>query len=159
VINLGDDDDPNDVEAMLKYFYHGSYTTPLITAPGQDNLGKHLAMYLLADMYDAPALRKEASTLLIACLKVLIDGEGRPGRTIDYSAISSIKQILGPGAGNFADKTLQEEVFQLVIANINRMYKNQLFRQLLSSGKMFDEDFGLKFACRTGELLGRFYPW
>jgi hypothetical protein len=53
---------------------------------------------------------------------------------------------------------LQEEVFQLVIANINRMYKVQLFRQLLSSGKMFDEDFGLKFACRTGEMLGRFYP-
>ncbi|THW99596.1 hypothetical protein D6D13_10041 [Aureobasidium pullulans] len=154
VINLGDDDDPNDVEATLKYFYHGSYTTPLITSPGQDNLGKHLAMYLLADMYYAPALRKEATTLLIACLKTSIVG---PGKAIEDPAITSIKQILGPGAGDFADKTLQEEVYQLIIANIARLYKNQLFEQLLISGKMFNQNFGMKFAYKTGEILGRFY--
>lgn len=153
VIDLGDDDDPVAVTAMLKFFYDGTYRVD-----GSDGKAseQHLIMYRLADLYDAHELRKAASRYLIGHFRAFSpswNDHARP--SIADHVVQSVQQILGPSADTFADNSIQEDVFKFTLHDAHSFYKNELFQELLSNGSMFSEAYSRRFAQKTGELITR----
>ncbi|KAG9559437.1 hypothetical protein KCU71_g7752, partial [Aureobasidium melanogenum] len=153
VIDIGDDDDPAAVTAMLRFFYDGTYRLDGLDGNSAD---QHLTMYRLGDLYDAPDLRKRASCQFINHLR-----EGR------YSAsepdqyrfpdhiVRSIQQVIGPSADTFADNSIQGDVFKFIMEQASSLYKSELFHELLGDGTMFSESFSRRFLQKTGELIAR----
>ncbi|KAI4731273.1 hypothetical protein E4T49_00900 [Aureobasidium sp. EXF-10728] len=153
VIDLGNDDDPALVSAMLQFFYHGYYD---LYGSGPASESQHLTMYRLADFYDASALRKEASRRLIHYLKECLESwDNLPKYWPPEHVIRSIQQILGPGADEFADNSIQEDIFRFTTNNAGHLYKSVLFQELLVDGSLLNESFGRRFAQKTGELITR----
>ncbi|KAH0362072.1 hypothetical protein KCU65_g8264, partial [Aureobasidium melanogenum] len=153
VLDIGNDDDPAAVTAMLRYFYDETYCLDGVDGKPAD---QHLTMYRLGDLYDASDLRKRASYQLINHLR-----EGRYSlndpaqyRLSDHSVLS-IQQIIGPSADAFADNSIQEDVFKFTIEQASALYKNELFQELFGDGTMFSESFSRRFLQKTGELMGR----
>ncbi|KAG9557850.1 hypothetical protein KCU71_g6910, partial [Aureobasidium melanogenum] len=154
-IDIGDDDDPAAVTAMLRFFYDAIYCVDGLDGKSTD---QHLIMYRLADLYDAPELRREASRRLIERFSTSLRGwyvsdQDQPV-TVNH-IVRSISQILGPSADTFADNDIQGLVFNFVIQNASSLYKNELFQELLGDGTLFDEAFGRRFAQKTSELITR----
>ncbi|KAK6003108.1 hypothetical protein QM012_000953 [Aureobasidium pullulans] len=152
VIDLGSDDDPAAVTAMLRFFYDGTYRLDGLDGNPTD---QHLTMYRLADFYDAPDLRKEASYQLVSKLKAPSSWVDPGQYNLSNQTIRSIQQILGPSAGAFADNTIQEDAFEFAIEKAGTLYKNVLFKKLLGDGDMFNEEFARRFAQEIGELICR----
>lgn len=153
VIDIGNDDDPTAVTAMLRFFYDGSY---LLDKSGDNTADQHLTMYRLADLYDASDLRKAASRHLIGHFREDRYNWGSPDpyRMADQ-IIRTIQQIIGPNADTFADNSIQEDVFKFIFEEASSLYKNELFQELLSDGSMFGESFTRRFLLKTGELITR----
>ncbi|KAG9589142.1 hypothetical protein KCU77_g8751, partial [Aureobasidium melanogenum] len=101
---------------MLRYFYDGDYDK--VAAPGDNPADHHLAMYRLADLYDAPDLRGDACAKLLGCLRpvhkdndeiIWASWGSTPSEFhMTDQTILSIQQILGPDADSFADNSIQE---------------------------------------------------
>lgn len=153
VIDIGNDDDPAAVTAMLRFFYDGTYR---LDGLDSNSIDKHLTMYRLADLYDSRDLRKEASRQLIDQF-----GQGRYGCSdpdqycLADHIVQSIQQIIGPSADMFADNSIQEDVFKFIVEHANSLYKNKLFQELFGEGTMFSESFSRRFLQKTGELSTR----
>lgn len=114
MIDLGNNDDPVAVTQMLKFFYDGTYhlTEPLndlCLKHLKDSCLKYLAMYRLADFYDAPALREDASSRLILCLNHMPCGV----KGDDHVRI--IQKILGPDTEPFADNDIKRIVWNHIL--------------------------------------------
>ncbi|KAI4752799.1 hypothetical protein E4T51_14051 [Aureobasidium sp. EXF-12344] len=153
VIDIGDDDDPIAVTAMLRFFYEGNYC--LDDFDGK-SANQHLTMYRLVDLYDAPDLRKAASRHLINSFRAFSPGwNDSDQHLIADRVVQLVQQILGPSADTFADNSIQQDVFKFILQGANSFYNNELFQELLSNGSMFSEAFGRRFAQKTGELITR----
>jgi hypothetical protein len=148
VIDLGNEDDPDALVAMLKFCYEGIYSRYSYDISSADH---HLVMYLLDDLYDISGLRKEASRRFIAALCPV--DSGHDSLWITDETIRSIQQILGPDADSFADNSIQQDVYKHVIRFIKLFYKSTYFRGLLADGSMFDESFVSKFNDKIGEIV------
>jgi hypothetical protein len=148
VIDLGNDDDPAALVAMLKFCYEGAYSC---YSPHKSPADHHLAMYRLADLYDMSDLRKEASRRLIASLGPVESAYDT--LWIQDDSIGMIQQILGPEADSFADNSIQKDVYKHITVNIKTVYKNALFRNLLADESMFNETFSQKFTDKIGEII------
>jgi hypothetical protein len=144
MIDLGKHDDPAAVIAMIGYCYHGTY-------PERGDLPAehHLTMYRLADFYDIPDLRTKTSWQVLASLSPA----NNPDVLMTSEAIRSIRKIVGPDVECFADNSIQEEVFKLVVSNIKHLYKNNLFKTLLAEGIMFDKRFAKDFVDKVDQLI------
>lgn len=153
VIDLGKDDDPAAVIAMLRYFYDDKYYY-IPPARLDSSLHQHMIMYRLADKYDVAKLRKEAAKGFLESLRACFVGTEEELEKVELSrAVRMTQKILGPDAGAFADKSIQEDVFAVIIQQTTILYKHELFQKPLVTGKMFDEVFGQGFTQKTGELL------
>lgn len=152
MIDLGNNDDPVAVTQMLKFFYDGTYhlTEPLndlCLKHLKDSCLKYLAMYRLADFYDARALREDASSRLILCLNHMPCGV----KGDDHVRI--IQKILGPDTKPFADNDIKRIVWNHIFDNTSVLYHNELFQIFLADGVMFEERIACVFVHATGEVM------
>ncbi|KAG9660094.1 hypothetical protein KCU95_g7946, partial [Aureobasidium melanogenum] len=153
MIDIGDDDDPAAVTAMLRFFYDGTYRLDGLDGNPAD---QHLTMYRLGDLYDAPDLRKIASCQFINHLREDHYGSSDPNQYhFPDHIVRSIQQIIGPRADTFADNSIQGDVFKFIIEQASSLYKSELFQELLGEGDMFSESFSRRFLQKTGELITR----
>lgn len=153
VINLGDDDDPDAIFAMLKHFYNMNYANQSIGPSGEaGELQFRLKVYQTADFYDAPDLRAQAATRFYSCMSNSI---ARPARSDDIPeyVVLMIQEVLGPNAPVFPDDRLQDDIFHIVKTNTTKLHQNKLFLKLLAKGEMFNDQYGEMFAQQVGELL------
>ncbi|KAH0277523.1 hypothetical protein KCU91_g3115, partial [Aureobasidium melanogenum] len=153
MIDIGGDDDPAAVTAMLRYFYDETYRLDGLDG---DSADKHLTMYRLGDLYDAPDLRKRAACHFINSLR-----EDRYGTSASDQyqfpdhIVRSVQQVIGPSADTFADNSIQGDVFKFIIEVASSLYKSELFQELLADGTMFGESLSRRFLQKTGELITR----
>jgi hypothetical protein len=148
VIDLGNDDSPAALAAMLKFCCDGAYhCCPSDKVPADH----HMATYRLADLYDIVDLRREASDRLITSLEATRTSDGNIEMTDE--TVTSIQQILGTDADSFADKNIQEDVFEHVVRRSRLFYQNSSFQALLADGCMFTEHFGYRFAGRVAQIM------
>ncbi|KAH0009359.1 hypothetical protein KCU78_g10765, partial [Aureobasidium melanogenum] len=128
MIDIGDDDDPAAVTAMLKFFYDGTYRLDGLDGNPAD---QHLTIDSSPN-WNNPDLSS----------------------VIDH-VVRAMQKILGPSADTFADNSIQQDAFKFICREASYFYKNELFQELLSNGSMFSKAFGCRFAQKTGELITR----
>ncbi|KEQ74592.1 hypothetical protein M436DRAFT_44458, partial [Aureobasidium namibiae CBS 147.97] len=149
-IDLGNDDEPAALVAMLKFCYDGVYCIRPCS-PDTDIADQHLAMYRLADLYDMPDLRGYACSELLDSLSPF--GESWQEIEVTNRIVLVVQKILGPEVDSFADKNIQKIVYMHVIRHVKLFYKNTLFRSLLTDGFMFNELYAQKFTDVIGGML------
>jgi hypothetical protein len=149
VVTLNLDHGHRAVLEMLRFFYGFRYDmNPLCDDQG---IHLHLAVYRLADHYDAPALRQEARRYFTADLRMAI----HLPRAYDIPeyAIRIIQQLLGPDCDIFGDPRIQHETCKAVQGAVEILFQNELFNQLARSGDLFNAAFGAKIMARIGTRL------
>lgn len=142
MIDLGHDDDPAALVAMLKFCYLNYYCTSPCS-PDSDTADQHLAMYRLGDLYDMPDLREYACSEILDRLSPYEESWHKI--EVTDGIVLVVQKILGPDVDSFADNSIQKRVYMHVTQHVKLFYKNALFRALLANGSMFNEAFLQKF--------------
>ena len=112
-IDLGDDDDPDQVDTMLRIMYDDDTVCGLNLDFNDLNFTKQiLDHYVLGDKYDVPVLRRRAKDLFIREIQgdVVVQSHFACW-TSDWfdNAAKGIAMVLGPSAITFADRMIQED--------------------------------------------------
>jgi hypothetical protein len=143
-IDLGDDDDPDKVEIMIRVMYDDDDVYALNRDFYDPNITKTLLdYYILGDKYDVPVLRHQAKDLFISDLgSVYLQlPEGTRGSDFFDGIAKSIAKVLGPSAGTFGDKSIQDETLEWCAKHLDGLLWHRIFRKLLSKGQMFSTEF------------------
>ncbi|KAG9595701.1 hypothetical protein KCU77_g5493, partial [Aureobasidium melanogenum] len=145
VIDLGDDDDPDLVEVMLRIIYDDEDVSIVDIAIRHPDLFKtFLNFYLLGDKYDVPVLRHLAKDHFMTNIKSIVCLRGEKHSCFDdmfEQAANSIARILGPSAITVADKSIQEEVLEWCADSLDDLLWYRPLRKLLGKGQMFSTEF------------------
>jgi hypothetical protein len=143
-IDLGDDDDPDKVEIMLRVMYDDDGVYALNRNFNDPNLTKTLLdYYLLGDKYDVPVIRQQAKEFFISELGSVYLQLPEGHRDCDFfdDIAKCIAMVLGPSACTFGDKSIQEETLQWCAESLNGLLWHRIFRKMLSKGHMFSAEF------------------
>ncbi|CAD0014870.1 unnamed protein product [Aureobasidium pullulans] len=147
ILDLGEEDDPDAVCAMIKDLYGDNYfeQVPVDHAEQFDN---YLTVYTIGDKYDSATLRQQALNKLLRSIESELSY-----RDIPVPVIHFIQKILGPSAIVFGDKAIQTGVCQLVSKYVYNLWNNKTFAALLIKGDMLDEKYGERFRAATLESM------
>lgn len=148
-IELGDDDDPALVEAMLRIIYDDEDGCIMrVTIGYSDFLEALLDLYVLGDKYDVPVLRHQAKDQIMSNIRSIVnvprDLRGEKQSWVDEmieQAAKCIMKVLGPSCITFADKSIQEETLEWCAETLNDLLWHRTFRKLLGKGRLFSADF------------------
>ncbi|KAG9562744.1 hypothetical protein KCU71_g7202, partial [Aureobasidium melanogenum] len=145
VIDLGDDDDPDLVEVMLRIIYDDEDVSIVNVAMRHPDLFKaFLDFYVLGDRYDVPVLRHLAKEHYVTNIKSIVCMRGEKLSGFDEffeQAASSIARILGPSAITVADRPTQEEILEWCAESLDDLLWFRPFRKLLGKGQMLSTEF------------------
>ncbi|KAG9652276.1 hypothetical protein KCU95_g5253, partial [Aureobasidium melanogenum] len=120
VIELGDDEDPEAIKAMIRHIYDLPYDQMLegSTVDGVTNYNTnqdllfHIDVFTAADKYDVASLRP----LVVKKFKDLME----IWRSSPKFA-TSIQKLMGPSAGHLADDTLQAAAVEFCAKNLRTL--------------------------------------
>ena len=146
-IDLGDDDNPDKVEVMLRMMYDDDTSLGLNIDFNDLNFTKtSLDFYILGDKYDFPVLRDQARHMFIreigGFLVLRDDMSIWTSESFDDPA-NSIAMVLGPSAVTFADKSIQVDTLEWCAMHLGELLWHRYFRKLLGKGRIFSaESFG-----------------
>jgi hypothetical protein len=142
-IDLGDDDDPDKVEIMIRVMYDDDNVYALNRDFNNPNITETLLYYyILGDKYDVPVLRHQAKDLFISDLGSVYLHLPEEARASDFfdDVAKSIAKLLGPSACTFGDKSPQEETLEWCAKHLDGLLWHRIFRKLLSKGQMFSTE-------------------
>lgn len=144
-IDLGDDDDPDLVEVMLRIIYDEDDVSIENVAIRHPDLSKtFLDSYILGDKYDVPVLRHLAKDQFMSNVKSIVCIPGEKQSCFDdmfEQAANSIARIVGPSAITVADKSIQEEILEWCAESLDDLLRYRPIRKLLGKGQMFSTEF------------------
>jgi hypothetical protein len=145
-IDLGDDDDPDQVEIMLRVMYDDDTVYGLNVLYMKDpNFTKALLdYYVLGDKYDFPVLRQQAKKMFIREIQGDVSLQSDNGiwtSEIFENTAKSIAMVLGPSAITFADRSIQKEVLEWCAMHFDELLWHRYFRKLLGKGRVFSTEF------------------
>jgi hypothetical protein len=152
-IDLGSDDDPVQIEVMLRIMYDDydddDDAYGLLRDFDDPNATKtYLDYYVLGDKYDVPVLRQKAKELFISEIQghVYLRVQDGAWDSEFYSNMANgIATVLGPSALTFGDKSIQEETLKWCAQHLNELLWHWSFRKVLSRGQMFSREFAGRF--------------
>lgn len=144
VIDIGDEESPDAIYAMLNHFYGTPYAEQETT--GNDKLSFHLAVYMLGDMYDCDTLRQDAEEKFFSTADLRIFHQ-QPRFIYDWD-IYTLREVLGPNAPRIADVSFRLRLFRRVMDNAEMLCQKKAFVELLVKGEMLDKDLGRSFVPR-----------
>jgi hypothetical protein len=152
VIDLGDEDDPNALMAMLRFCYDNRpYSVTLGQDTGSAGLHRqHITMYRLADFYDVPDLREAACGRLIDTFGPYCSGDHA---MMSSEVVQTIREVLGPDVPPFADKKIQRCAYSYILKNIKLFFENPSFRRHLADGSMFNKSFSREFTNKMAQIV------
>lgn len=138
-IDLGDDDDPDQVEVMLRLMYNDEDVIDLGVNCGE-NLSKTLLdYYILGDKYDDMVLRQRAKELFVGEIDAFVHMRSQSHRFTDSA--EGIAMVLGPSSITFGDRSIQQDTLEWCAKNFDNLLWHRFFRKLPSKGKMFSAEF------------------
>ncbi|THZ17159.1 hypothetical protein D6C89_08913, partial [Aureobasidium pullulans] len=145
VIDLGTEDDPDALIAMLKHQYgYGFACQDVPDERSEDCVNYYLNVYKLADFYDVDAL----GTDVVQSIKEHLTSDiGFCGTKYGLyeETIFGMQRVLGPEAVQYADKLLLSTMKEFVLQWAKELMHEKKFVQELALGKMFDKEFGIVF--------------
>ncbi|THY13913.1 hypothetical protein D6D01_08246, partial [Aureobasidium pullulans] len=136
ILDLGDDDDPDAVCALIKHLYGNTYHEQNVPFDHGEYYDNHLTTYTIGDKYDSASLRQQALTKLLRNIECELI---QPNNEIPDLVIHFIQKIRGPSAIVFGDKAIQTGVCHLVSKYVYDLWNNKTFAALLIKGDMLDE--------------------
>lgn len=145
-IDLGDEDDPEMIREMIKSMYLRDDTLSYLVFPSDNrSLASLVDMFVLADKYDVPQLRRMTSYAFEDKL------------SHDYSRNSDdfirtiIPRVCGPTAIHFADKDLQRSTLKHCKLHFPDLLQDERFVRQYTDGSLFDDEFALAFNLHVGK--------
>ncbi|KAI4723122.1 hypothetical protein E4T48_00672 [Aureobasidium sp. EXF-10727] len=144
-IDLGDDEDPEAIRAMIRHIYDLPYDQMLEENTGDDtaaystneDLMFHIGVFTAADKYDVRSLRP----LVVKKFENLMETNWES----ETFAISIVK-LTGPSADHLADHTLTAAAASFCAKNLTKLIKVDKFVNLIQKEEPF-----------TGRLLTNFF--
>ncbi|THX75704.1 hypothetical protein D6D04_07221 [Aureobasidium pullulans] len=135
-IDLGDDNDPEAVRAMIRHIYDLPYdqmlqgNTPDDTAAYSTNedLLFHIAVFTAADKYDVSTLRPLVVKKFEDLMETTWEGE---------QFATAIQKLTGPSAGHLADNTLQTAAAAFCAKNLTKLIKKETFVKMIQDEEPF----------------------
>lgn len=162
-IDLGGDDNPEQVENMLRLIYDHNDGYALEQKFDDSNTTKtYLDYYILGDKYDVPVLRHQAMYLFVSHIQGLVHQRAEDGawdNEFFRDAAEGIAMVLGPSALTFGDKSIQEQTLTCCAENLGKLLWHTAFRKLLSKGQMFSTDFAGKLLLKKARLEHVEFGW
>ncbi|KAH0384981.1 hypothetical protein KCU92_g3911, partial [Aureobasidium melanogenum] len=154
VIDLGDEDDPEVLTEVLKYLYcHGPTHDHTWSWESSIPMTQCIDLYLLADKYDIPELRRNVDLSFYASasndLRDLVD------KTVSETVfVDCIARICGPDSPQLADDTLAKTVMDLCQEFSTTLLQNRAFLQRYKKGELFNNETAAAFGMvLAGRLL------
>ncbi|KAG9698952.1 hypothetical protein KCU95_g1825, partial [Aureobasidium melanogenum] len=139
IIDLGEDDEPDMVRAMIKFMYGGRYID-YSRLPGGNIVEAMVDMFVLADKYDVESLRVSVCNHFTRAMDIAFSNVGK-NLTYQHCFITSIiPRICGPSALQLADKTLQQSILDLCKEHWTTLHRDPDFCTLYGTGQLFDGD-------------------
>jgi hypothetical protein len=152
-VELGDDEDPEAVRAMIRHIYdlpydqmlednivddHLPFYTSVCTDSDSTNedLLFHIGVFTAADKYDVASLRPLVVRKFEGLMETNWEGEG---------FATGIQRLIGSSAGHLADNTLQTAVATFCAKHLPHLIKNEHFVKVIHEEEPF-----------TGRLLTSF---
>lgn len=150
-VNLGDDEDPEAIRAMIRHMYDLPYDQMLADNNAEDtaaystneDLLFHIGVFTAADKYDVASLRPLVVKKFEALMETNWESE---------TFATSIQKLTGPSAGRLADNTLQAVAAAFCAKNLSQLVKEDTFV------KMIHEDEPFTGRLLTGFLNGGGHP-
>ncbi|THX34638.1 hypothetical protein D6D10_07500 [Aureobasidium pullulans] len=147
ILDLGEEDDPDAVCALIKHLYGDTYHEQDVPFD-HGEYDNHLTVYTIGDKYDSATLRQQALNRLLSSIESELSY-----RDIPVPVIHFIQKILGPSAIVFGDKAIQTGVCQLVSKYVYNLWNSKTFAALLIKGDMLDEEYSESFRAATQENM------
>jgi hypothetical protein len=124
VFSLGDDDDSEIVDAMLRHMYNLPYSQQKVDSES-DMFKFHTDVFMLADKYDCPSLRMAA----VSNFRRTADEFDTHWQIEEKPAtlINAIANICGPDAQQTADRTLRYEALKFCATSYIRIFTYREF--------------------------------
>ncbi|KAG9642655.1 hypothetical protein KCU64_g12074, partial [Aureobasidium melanogenum] len=152
VIDLGEDDEPDMVRAMIKFMYGGRYID-YSRLPSESVVEAMVEMFILADKYDVERLRVSVCNHFTRAMDVAFSDVGK-NITHQHRFITSIvPRICGPSALQLADQTLRQSILDLCKVHWSTLLLDPDFCTLYGTGQLFDGDHALEFGRHLQLLL------
>ncbi|KAI5200831.1 hypothetical protein E4T38_06358 [Aureobasidium subglaciale] len=144
-IDLGDDEDPGAIRAMIRHIYELPYDKMLEGDTADDtaaysineDLLFHIVVFTAADKYDVASFRPLVVSQFEGLVETNWEGE---------EFATSIQKLTGPSAGHLADNTLQAAAAAFCAKNLTELIKKDAFVKMIQEEEPF-----------TGRLLGGFF--
>ncbi|THW72291.1 hypothetical protein D6D19_06628 [Aureobasidium pullulans] len=143
-VDLGDDDDPEAVRAMIRHIYDLPYDQMLegntfddtAAYSTNEDLLFHIAVFTAADKYDVATLRPLAVKKFESLMETSWESE---------QFATAIQKLTGPSAGHLADSTLQAAAAAFCAKHLKKLIKSGEFVKMIKEEEPF-----------TGRLLSDF---
>jgi hypothetical protein len=151
VFSLGDDDNSEIVDAMLRHMYNLPYLQPNIKEEG-NLLNFHVDVYMLADKYDCPSLRNVAVINFRRTADRYLSSWGLRVTLDKCSLFKTIAEFCGPDAQQTADLSLRHEALKFCAFNYASFFTHKDFQKQVKDGTMFDADAMAELLMNVGSL-------
>ncbi|CAD0107180.1 unnamed protein product, partial [Aureobasidium uvarum] len=144
VIDLGDDDNPKHIYAMLCFLHGTEYHKIHQRNTLGRNLDFHVDLYLIGEQFDIRSLRLKAAETFFFEANALVDTRWFP---------MAIQRVLGPEGPVFADPFLIELTIKIIMEKMEYLVKNDRFMEMVKSGELADEDMMIKLFLALGQRV------
>jgi hypothetical protein len=143
-VDLGEDEDPDAIRAMIRHMYDLPYDQMLVDNTANDSAAYstnedllfHIGVFTAADKYDVASLRPLVVKKFESLMETNWEGE-------NFAA--SIQKLTGPSAGHLADNTLQAAAAAFCSKHLIQLVDNDAFVKMVQQEEPF-----------TGRLLTDF---
>ncbi|KAH0370555.1 hypothetical protein KCU65_g2584, partial [Aureobasidium melanogenum] len=131
IIDLGEDDEPDMIRAMIKFMYGGRYID--YSRLHESIVEAMVEMFILADKYDVKRLRISANSHFARAMDIAFSNVGKNVGYQHRFITSMIPRICGPSALQLADKTLQQSILNLCKKHWSTLHLDPDFCTLYAS--------------------------
>jgi len=136
---------------IIKYLYrHGRIREQLLGSDRSITIDKLVDIYLLADEYDIPRLRRSTVNKLSALASRQMSCTDT---TTMNDFVDCIARICGPDSLQFADNAMRARVMEICQNNSILLLKNKTFVQRYTKGGLFDVGSATAFGVGLGGRL------
>ncbi|KAI5265944.1 hypothetical protein E4T47_08397 [Aureobasidium subglaciale] len=155
VFDLGGEDDPDHVKAMLMHMYGLRYSehplNPSKQAGEVKPLGDRIGLFMVADKYDCPSMRVAIITLI---------QQTRTKWNFSFSSEVNAKvtsdaflAVLGPDAPQLADGSLVEVIYEFLGKKFGGLMRFGKFSELVRSGALLNAQMSARLLFKLGKDL------
>jgi hypothetical protein len=137
-VDLGEDEEPEAIRAMIRHMYDLSYDQMLegqehsvddtAAYSTNEDLLFHIGVFTAVDKYNVPSLRPLVVKKFKSLMETNWEGE---------NFVASVQKLTGPSAGHLADNTLQAAAAAFCAKHLTQLVKKDAFVKMIHEEEPF----------------------